>query len=169
MLSSPPPLHPLQNCLKSSLLLSKLNQIISKKAKIAFLLSTHYVAYINYVSNVCVGCASVHLKQPHYSVEKCAMELLKLTPNLDYQRKCHLVNLLPSKEQLLFNKCVLVLKVAHGRAPLSPRTSKNRKQINITDNRLLLLPPPPFLLLLGPGGGGTGGWRVVARPVFQWQ
>ena len=37
---------------------------------------------------------------------------------MDYKQKCYALKLLPLGKQLLLNKCVLVLKVVHGKAPL---------------------------------------------------
>ena len=38
-------------------------------------------------------------------------------PNLDYKEKCCALKLLPLDKQLLLNKCVLMRKVVHGKAP----------------------------------------------------
>ena len=38
-------------------------------------------------------------------------------PNLDYKQKCCALKLLPLDKQLLLNKCVLMQKVVHGKAP----------------------------------------------------
>ena len=62
------------------------------------------------------GCAGVHMKQL-YSLHKRAVKFLMPIPNLDYKQKCCALKLLPLDKQLLLNKCVLMQKVVHGKAP----------------------------------------------------
>ena len=91
-------------------LLSKLSQIVSQKSKLAFFFA-HIMSHINYVSN-----AGVHMKQL-YSLHKRAVKLLMPIPNLDYKQKCCALKLIPLDKQLILNKCVLMQKVVHGKAP----------------------------------------------------
>ena len=95
-------------------LLSKLSQIVSQKSKLAFF--AHIMSHMNYVSNAWDGCAGVHMKQL-YSLHKGAVKFLMPIPNLDYKQKCCALKLLPLDKQLLLNKCVLMQKVVHGKAP----------------------------------------------------
>ena len=81
-------------------LLSKLSQIVSQKSKLAFFFA-HIMSHMNYVSNAWDGCAGVHMKQL-YSLHKRAVKFLMPIPNLDYKQ---------------INKCVLMQKVVHGKAP----------------------------------------------------
>ena len=96
-------------------LLSKLSQIVSQKSKLAFFFA-HIMSHMNYVSNAWDGCAGVHMKQL-YSLHKRAVKFLMPIPNLDYKQKCCALKLLPLDKQLLLNKCVLMQKVVHGKAP----------------------------------------------------
>ena len=96
-------------------LLSKLSQIVSQKSKLAFFFA-HIMSHMNYVSNAWDGCACVHMKQL-YSLHKRAVKILMPIPNLDYKQKCCALKLLPLDKQLLLNKCVLMQKVVHGKAP----------------------------------------------------
>ena len=96
-------------------LLSKLSQIVSQKSKLAFFFA-HIMSHMNYVSNAWGGCAGVHMKQL-YSLHKRAVKFLIPIPNLDYKQKCCALKLLPLDKQLLPNKCVLMQKVVHGKAP----------------------------------------------------
>ena len=96
-------------------LLSKLSQIVSQKSKLAFFFA-HIMSHMNYVSNAWDGCAGVHMKQL-YSLHKRAVQFLMPIPNLDYKQKCCALKLLPLDKQLLLNKCVLMQKVVHGKAP----------------------------------------------------
>ena len=96
-------------------LLSKLSQIVSQKSKLAFFFA-HIMSHMNYVSNAWGGCAGVHMKQL-YSLYKRAVKFLIPIPNLDYKQKCCALKLLPLDKQLLPNKCVLMQKVVHGKAP----------------------------------------------------
>ena len=43
--------------------------------------------------------------------------LYPVCPNMDYKQKCCALKLLPLHKQLLLNKCVLMRKVVHGKAP----------------------------------------------------
>ena len=45
------------------------------------------------------------------------VKFLMPIPNMDYKQKCCTLKLLPLDKQLLLNKCVLMQKVAHGKAP----------------------------------------------------
>ena len=74
------------------------------------------VPHINYVSNAWDGCACVHMKQL-YTLHKRAKKFLMPSPNMDYNQKCCALKLLPLDKQLLLNKCVLMQKVVHGKAP----------------------------------------------------
>ena len=51
------------------------------------------------------------------AVHKRAVKFLMPIPNLDYKQKCCALKLLPLDKQLLINKCVLMQKVVHGKAP----------------------------------------------------
>ena len=51
------------------------------------------------------------------SLHKRAVKFLMPVPNLDYKQKCCALKLLPLDKQLLLNKCVLMQKVVHGKAP----------------------------------------------------
>ena len=64
---------------------------------------------MNYVSNAWDGCAGVHMKQL-YSLHKRAVKFLM-------PQKCFALRLLPLEKRLLLNKCVLMQKVVHGKAP----------------------------------------------------
>ena len=70
----------------------------------------------NYVWNAWDGCACVHVKQL-YSLHKRAIKFLMQSPNKNYNQKCCALKLLPLDKQLLLNKCVLMRKVVHGKAP----------------------------------------------------
>ena len=96
-------------------LLSKLNQIISNKAELAFF-SAHIMSHIHYVSNVWDSCANVHMKRLG-SVYKRAINLMLPNQNIAYKEKCSALQVLPLDEHLLFNKCVLVQKVVHSTVP----------------------------------------------------
>ena len=52
-----------------------------------------------------------------YSLHKRAIKFLMPSPNMDYNQKCCALKLLPLDKQLLLNKCVLMQKVVHGKAP----------------------------------------------------
>ena len=93
-------------------LLSKLSQIVSHQAKLGFFFP-HIMSHINYVSNAWYGCACVHMKQLH-ALHKRAIQFLMPSPNMDYNQKCCALKL---DKQLLLNKCVLMQKVVHGKAP----------------------------------------------------
>ena len=71
---------------------------------------------MNYVSNTWDECACVHMKQL-YSLHKGAVKFLMPIPNLDYKQKCYALKLLPLNKKLLLNKCVLIQKIVHGKAP----------------------------------------------------
>ena len=96
-------------------LLSKLSQIVSHQAKLGFFFA-HIMSHINFVSNAWDGCACVHMKQL-YSLHKRAIKFLMPSPNMDYNQKCCDLKLLPLDKQLVLNKCVLMQKVVHGKAP----------------------------------------------------
>ena len=84
----------------------------------------------------------VHMTHLH-SVHKRAIQFLMPTPNVDYKQKCCALKLLPLGKQLLFNKCVPVLKVVHGKPPL--------KDLMIPSERLHLhgnKPPLPRTRIL---------------------
>ena len=61
--------------------------------------------------------SGVHMKQLYSSLHKRAVKFLMPIPNLDYKQKCCALKLLPLGKQLLLNKCVLMQKVVHGKAP----------------------------------------------------
>ena len=52
-----------------------------------------------------------------YSLHKHAENFSTLIPNMDYKQKCCAFKLLPLDKRLLLNKCVLMQKVVHGKAP----------------------------------------------------
>ena len=52
-----------------------------------------------------------------FSPQTCRCQFLMPIPNLDYKQKCCALKLLPLDKQLLLNKCVLMQKVVHGKAP----------------------------------------------------
>ena len=52
-----------------------------------------------------------------YSLNKRAIKVLMQTPDMDYLQKCRALKLLPLDKQLLFNMCVLMQKLVHGKAP----------------------------------------------------
>ena len=81
-----------------------------------FLFCAHIMSYVNYVSKAWDGCACVHMKQL-YSLHKRAIKFLMPSPNMDYNQKCCALKLLPLDKQLVLNKCVLMQKVVHGKAP----------------------------------------------------
>ena len=68
------------------------------------------------MSNAWDGYACVHMKQL-YSLHKRAIQFLMPSPNMDYNQKCCAPKLLPLDKQLLLNKCVLMQKIVHGKAP----------------------------------------------------
>ena len=74
------------------------------------------MSHVNYVLNVWDGCASVRLKQA-YSLHRRAIKVLMPAPDMDYIQKGRALRLLPLDKQLLFNECVLMRKVVHGKAP----------------------------------------------------
>ena len=51
------------------------------------------------------------------TLHKCAIKFLMPSPNMDYNQKCCALKLLPLGKQVLLNKCVLMQKVVHGKAP----------------------------------------------------
>ena len=51
------------------------------------------------------------------SLHKLAIEVLLPAPDMDYIQKGRALRLLPLDKQLLFNECVLMRKVVHGKAP----------------------------------------------------
>ena len=52
-----------------------------------------------------------------YSLHERAVKFLMSIPNMDYKQKRCALKLLPLDKQLLLNKCVLMQKVVHGKAP----------------------------------------------------
>ena len=74
------------------------------------------MSYISCVSNAWDGCACVHMKQL-YSLHKRAITFSMPSPNMDYNQKCCALKRLPLAKQLSLNKCVLMQKVVHGKAP----------------------------------------------------
>ena len=52
-----------------------------------------------------------------YTLHKRAKKFTMPSPNMDYNQKCCALKLLPLDKQLLLNKCVLMQKVFHGKAP----------------------------------------------------
>ena len=62
------------------------------------------------------GYACVHMKQL-YSLHKRAIKFLMPSPNKNYNQKCCALKLLPLDKQLLLNKCGLMQKAVHGKAP----------------------------------------------------
>ena len=52
-----------------------------------------------------------------YTLHKRARKFLMPSPNMDYNQKCCALKLLPLDKQVLLNKCVLMQKVFHGKAP----------------------------------------------------
>jgi len=44
-------------------------------------------------------------------------KILNANPNMDYKQKCCDLELLPLNKHLLLNKCVLMQKIVHGKAP----------------------------------------------------
>ena len=52
-----------------------------------------------------------------YSLHKPAIKFIMPIPNLDYKEKCCALKLVPLDKQLLLNKCVLMQKVVHSKAP----------------------------------------------------
>ena len=77
----------------------------------------HIISHVNYVSNVWDGCTSAHLKQL-YSLHQRAIKLSMPTPDMVYIQECRALKLYSLDKQLLWNKCVLMQKVVHGKAPL---------------------------------------------------
>ena len=74
------------------------------------------MSHVNYVLNVRDGCASVRLKQA-YSLHWRAIKVLMPATDMDYIQKWRALRLLPLDKQPLFNECVLMQKVVHGKAP----------------------------------------------------
>ena len=72
-----------------------------------------------------------------HSLNKRAIKFLMPSPNRDYKQKCCALKLLPLGKQLLFNKCVLVLKVVHGKDPLKDLLSPSER-LHVHGNK------PPF-------------------------
>ena len=52
-----------------------------------------------------------------YSLHKRAVKLFMPIPKIDYKQRCWALRLLPLDKQLLLQKCVLMQKVVHGKAP----------------------------------------------------
>ena len=141
-------------------LLSKLSLAVSHKAKLAFF-SAHYMSHINYVSNAWDGCACEatvlsaqtstwynrtgwlgvkHQFTYLLALHKRAIKLLMSVRNMDYKRKCCALKLLPLDKTLLLNRCVLMQKVVHGKAPqyLKDPTIRSER-LHVHGNEPLLL------------------------------
>ena len=85
-------------------LLSKLSQTVSQKSKLA----------------LCFKCMGWMCRCAHEAAvfsPQTSVKFLMPIPNLDYKQKCCALKLLPLDKQLLLNKCVLMQKVVHGKAP----------------------------------------------------
>ena len=52
-----------------------------------------------------------------YTLHKRARKFSMPSPTMDYNQKCCALKLLPLDKQLFHNKCVLMQKVVHGKAP----------------------------------------------------
>ena len=65
-------------------------------------------------------CLWMHIKQL-YSLHKRAIKFLMPSPNKNYNQKCCALKLLPLDKQLLLNKCGLMQKAVHGKAPQYPK------------------------------------------------
>ena len=77
------------------------------------------MSHVNYVSNVWDGCANVHMKQLG-SLYKRTIKLLMPNPTRAYKQKCSALKLLRLDKHRLFNNCVLMQKVVHGRDQMLP-------------------------------------------------
>ena len=85
------------------------------KIQISLLLRIHYVTY-----ELCFKCMGWMCRCAHeaavFSPQTCR-KILDAIPNLDYKQKYCALKLLPLDKQLLLNKCVLMQKAVHGKAP----------------------------------------------------
>ena len=59
---------------------------------------------------------------------------------MDYKQKCRALKLLPSDKQLLFNKCVLMQKVVHGKVPQCLKDLLDpSERLDVQGNKQLLI------------------------------
>ena len=118
---------------------------------------------MNYVSNAWDGCAGVHMKQL-YSLHKRAVKFLMPIPNLDYKQKCCALKLLPLDKQLLLNKCVLMQKVVHGKAPQYLKDLMIPfERLHVHGNKQLLPRTRIDIFKTGFSFSGSLGWNSLAH------
>ena len=80
------------------------------------LLRTYYVPRMNYVSNVRGSCRDVHIKEP-ISVHRRAVKVLRAASQMLPGPGHTSANPLLLKQQLQYDKCILVHKVVHNKSP----------------------------------------------------
>ena len=103
----------------------------------------HIMPHIDYASTVWDECAEVHLKRLK-SLYKRAVTIICPTPNITLQEKLKQLNLFSLRNRFIFNKCTLVHKALHSKAPayLKELFPTKREHSHRTRKHLLELPKP---------------------------
>ena len=83
-------------------------------------------------------------------------------PNLDYKQKCRALKLLPLDKQLLLNKCVLMQKVVHGKAPLKDLMIPSER-LHVHGNKQLLPRTRTDIFKTSFSFSGSLAWNSLAH------
>ena len=120
-------------------LMNKLKHLVSMKALKLFF-HAHILSHFNYSSNLWSNASQVYLKRLE-SLHKRGAKLLLSEASLSTTDKYKALYLLPFKDQMLYNGCVLMHKIHNGKSPSYLLTLFTRARIGSRAN-LYILPLP---------------------------
>jgi hypothetical protein len=125
---------------KNIFLLSRLSHITDKHSCKLFF-NAHIKSHFDYISTVWDGCGDVHIIRLN-SLYKRAVKIIQpgSASTTDKMKK---LNILSLRNQLIYNKCVLMHKILHNNSPeyLTLITARNHRK-RTSRNGILPLPLP---------------------------
>ena len=126
--------------------------------------------HIDYVSVVWDGSSGNNLKHL-CSLYKRSINLLSLDPSKKLEENLISMNLLPLKSRFIFNKCVLMHKSLHYKAPIYLQLSfcnSRSSRFNQSRNNVILLPKPRIdLFKTSFVYSGIQHWNQLPNPLKQ--
>ena len=148
-------------------LLSRLSHVTSSEACFLFF-HAHIMSLINYASNLWDNCSNTYLRKLN-SCHKRAIKVLRKVSD-SFTDKSMLSKVLPLKTHLIYNKCILMHKIVHGKCPAYLNDTIVSSKRGAFDSRHMTLIKPQPRIELFKGSlvfSGTTCWNKLPKDLKQ--